>query len=172
VVASPSKLTQEPIKQSTKQHMEKQKEFRYAKTVLKDKAEGSSALYRFDVLAQLANISAWITLYELLRLSKSTREALREALADAEAFMARIPAKPEEENEGNCLHASQYVPYITFTPDDMYVKGKHDRPLYFTRYIGSSEVIRIQVDPRSALSIMPRRVMQHLGIPTNQLSAT
>ena len=99
--------------------MEKQKEFRYAKTLLKDKVEGSSALYRFDVLAQLANIPAWITLYELLRLSKSTREALREALVDAEAFMARIPAKPEEENEGNCLHASQYVPCITFTPDDM-----------------------------------------------------
>ena len=31
---------------------------------------------------------------------------------------------------------------------------------------------RIQVDPGSALSIMPRRVMQHLGIPTHRLSAT
>ena len=49
---------------------------------------------------------------------------------------------------------------------------KHDRPLYFTGYIGSSEVSRIQVDPGSALSIMPRRVMQHLGIPTHRLSAT
>jgi len=57
-----------------------------------------------------------------LRLSKSTREALREALADAEAFIARIPAEPEEDEE-NCLHASQHVPCITFTPDDMQVKG-------------------------------------------------
>ena len=56
--------------------------------------------------------------------------------------------------------------------DDMQIKGKHDRPLYFTGYIGSSEVSRIQVDPGSALSIMPRRVMQHLGIPTHWLSAT
>ena len=39
-------------------------------------------------------------------------------------------------------------------------------------YIGSFEVNCIQVDPGSALSIMPRRVMQHLGIPTNWLSAT
>ena len=31
---------------------------------------------------------------------------------------------------------------------------------------------RIQVDPGSALSIMPRRVMQHLGIPTHRLSPT
>ena len=44
--------------------------------------------------------------------------------------------------------------------------------LYFTGYIGSSEVSRIQVDPESAVSIMPRRVMQHLGIPTHRLSAT
>ena len=132
VVANSPKPTQEPTKQSTKQPMEKQKEPRYAKTLPKDKAEGSSAPYCFNVLAQLANIPARITLYELLRLSKSTREALREALADAEAFMARILAKLEVEDERNCLHASQYVSCITFTPDDMQVKGKHDRPLYFT----------------------------------------
>jgi len=45
--------------------------------------EGSSAPYRFDVLPQLANIPSTITLYDLLRLSKSTREALREILADS-----------------------------------------------------------------------------------------
>jgi len=44
--------------------------------------------------------------------------------------------------------------------------------MYFTGYIGSSEVSRIQVDPGSVLSIMPRRVMQHLGIPTYRLSVT
>ena len=31
---------------------------------------------------------------------------------------------------------------------------------------------RIQVDLGSSLSIIPRRVMQHLGIPTHRLSAT
>ena len=49
----------------------------------------------FDVLAQLANIPTIITLYELLRLSKSIREALREALADSKAFIAQIPAGHE-----------------------------------------------------------------------------
>jgi len=98
--------------------VEKQKEFWYAKALSKDKAVESSRPYHFDVLAQLANIPARITLYELLTLSKSTREALREALADAETFMARIPTEPEEDEE-NYLHASQHVPCITFTPDDM-----------------------------------------------------
>ena len=54
----------------------------------------------------------------------------------------------------------------------MQVKEKHDRPLYYTGYIRSSEVSRSQVDPGYALSIMPRRVMQHLDISTHRLSAT
>ena len=90
MVANPLKPTPESTKQSTKQPVEKQKEFRYAKALSKDKAEGSSRPYHFDVLAQLTNIPTRITLYELLRLSKSTIEALREDLADAEVFMARI----------------------------------------------------------------------------------
>ena len=125
----------------------------------RNNAEESPTPYHFDVLAQLANIPARITLYELLRLSKSTREALREALADAEVFMAQIPAGPQEKDEEDYLHTSQHAPCITFMPDDMKVKGKHDRPLYFIGYIESSEVSRIQVDSGSALSIMPRRVM-------------
>ena len=76
----------EPTKSSAKKLAEKQKELRYARALPKDKAKGTSAPYRFDVLTQLANIPARITLYELLRLSKSTREALREALADAEVL--------------------------------------------------------------------------------------
>jgi len=54
----------------------------------------------------------------------------------------------------------------------MQVKEKHDRPLYYTWYIGSSEISRIQVDTGFALNIMPCRVMQHLGIPIHRLSAT
>ena len=106
MVANPLKPTPEPTKQSMKQTMEKQKELRHAKALSKDKAEGSLRPYHFDVLAQLANIPTKITLYGLLRLSKSTREALREDLADAEVFMARIIAAPQKEDEENCLHAS------------------------------------------------------------------
>src|SRR5256886_13675208 len=44
--------------------------------------------------------------------------------------------------------------------------------LYFTGYIGSTEITRIQVELGSALSIMPRRVIEHLSIPAHRLSAT
>jgi len=86
--------------------------------------------------------------------------------------MAQITVGPQEEIKEDYHHASHNAPCITFTPDDMQVKGKHDKPLYFTGYTGSSKVSRIQVDPVFALSIMPRQVMQHLGIPTHRLSAT
>jgi len=115
--------------------IKKQKETQFSRVLLKGIAEGSTTPYRFDFLAQLANIPARITLYELLRLSKSTREALQEALANAEVFMTQVP---KEEDVEDCLHTSQNAPCITFTTDDMQVKGKHDRPLYFTGYIGSS----------------------------------
>ena len=143
MVASPPKPTAGSAKPPAKHPMKKQKELRFFKALPKDNTEGSTLPYRFDVLAQLANIPARITLYELLRLSKSIREALREAPADVEIFMAQISAGPQEEDEEDCLHASQNAPCITFTTDDMQIKGKHDRPLYFIGRIGSSEVSRI-----------------------------
>jgi len=95
MVASPPKPTAEPTKPSAKQPVEQQKELWFFKALPKNNTEGSPTSYRFDILAQLANITARITLYELLRLPKSTREALREALADAEVFMAQIPTRPQ-----------------------------------------------------------------------------
>ena len=136
MMAIPPKPTTESAKPSTKQPVEKQKELQFSKALLKDNAEGSTTPYRFDVLAQLANIPTRVTLYELLNLSKSTREAFSEALANAEVFMIQIPAAPREEDVEDCLHASQNALCITFTADDMQVKEKHDRPLYFTGYIG------------------------------------
>ena len=54
----PPKPAMESAKPSTKQPVEKQKELRFSKVLSKDVAEGSTAPYRFDVLAQLANIPA------------------------------------------------------------------------------------------------------------------
>jgi len=96
----------EAIKQSTRPSVKKQKELRYVKALPK-RGVGPSAPFRFDVLAQLANISARITLYELLRLSKSTRDALRETLADVKVFVTQIPATCEEENGSRCNHTSK-----------------------------------------------------------------
>ena len=65
------------------------------------------------------------------------------------------------------------VPCITFTPEDMLFKdNRHDRPLYYTWYIGSTHIERIQVDPESALSIIPKRLLYFLSIPLSRLSTT
>ena len=133
-MASLSKLAKEATEQPTKQHLEKQKELRYTKALRKDNAEGSSTSFRFDVLAQLANVPARITLYGLLKISKPTKKAIREVLA--EAFIAQIPAVREKEDDGHCHQTSKF-PCITFIVNDMQIKRKHDRPLYYTGYIGS-----------------------------------
>jgi len=133
---------------------------------------GPSTPFRFDVLAQQANLPTRITLYELLRLFKSIGDALKEALTYAEVFVSQIPTTCQEEDGNHCHHTSKQFPCITFTLEDMQIKRKHDRPLYYIAYIRSSKVNHIQVDPGSALIIIPRRVMQHLGIPTDRLSTT
>src|SRR4051812_43818079 len=135
------------------------------------KEKQSRCLNRFDIINQLTNIPARIPPYELLKLSKSTRKALREALADAEVFVTQLPIGSIID-EPHSLSISCVPTDIVFTPEGMQVKGRHARPLYFTGYIGSAEITRIQVDPGSALSIMPRRVMEHLSIPAHRLSST
>jgi len=54
------------------------------------------APFCFDILAQLANISAQITMHKLLRLSKETREALRDALANLESFLIHMQEASED----------------------------------------------------------------------------
>ena len=85
--------------------------------------------------------------------------------------MTQIPVIYGEEGDNHCHHTSKQFPCITFTLEDMQVKGNMIGPS-ITRYIESSKVGCIQADPGSALSIIPRRVMQHLEIPTHRLSAT
>ena len=74
----------------------------YAKALPNDKAKGSSTPFSFNVMAQLANISACITLYKLLKLFKSIRKALREVLADSETFISQIHVIPEEDDDEHC----------------------------------------------------------------------
>jgi len=73
---------------------EKQKEIWFDESLKKNPSQGLNDLFRFDILAQLDNISAYIILHKLLRLSKKTREALRDALADSESFLTQVPSIP------------------------------------------------------------------------------
>jgi len=112
----------------------------------------------------------------MLRLSKETRETLRDALANSESFLTHMPEISEDDSQPlcyECHHIQLKVPAITFTDEDMLLKdNKHDGPLYYTGYIGSMCIKRIQVDSGSALSIIPKRLLYFLGIPLHRLSAT
>src|SRR4051812_26850725 len=97
----------------------------------KGKAVEVSQPFRFDIINQLANIPARSTLYELLKLSKSTREALREALAHTEVFVTQLPIGSTIDVP-HSLSISCVSTDIVFTPKDMQVQGRHAQPLYFT----------------------------------------
>ena len=103
--------------------------------------------FHFDILAQLANIPARITIHELLRLSKEIREALRDALANSESFLTYMPEILEGDTRPSCPkchHVQSKVPAISFTAEDMLLKdNKHDRPLYYTGYIGPTCIERV-----------------------------
>ena len=70
---------------------ENQKEVWFDRVLNKTSGPRLDAHFCFDILAQLANISAQITIHELLRLSKEIREALRDALANLESFLTYMP---------------------------------------------------------------------------------
>src|SRR3954470_15530672 len=108
---------QEPVAEPTEQPKtmpEKPKEVRYNRPLNKGKAVEVSQPFRFDIINQLANIPARITFYELLKLSKSTREALREALADAEVFVTQLPIGSTI-YESRSLNVSCVLTDIVFT---------------------------------------------------------
>ena len=87
-----------------------------------------------------------------------------------------MPEASEDDRQPLCpeCHYTQLkIPIITFTAEDMLLKdNKHDRPLYYTGYIGSTCTERVQIDSGSALSIIPKRLLYFLEILLNRLSAT
>jgi len=87
--------------------------------------------------------------------------------------MPEIPKNDTQPSCPECHHVQLKVPAITFTTENMLLKdNKHDRPLYYIGYIGSTCIARVQVDPGSALSIIPKRLLYFLSIPLYRLSAT
>jgi len=126
---------------------EKQKEVWFDRVLKRPSGPGLDVPFRFDILTQLANIPARITIHELLRFSKETREAFRDALADSELFLTHILEASEDDSQplySECHHVQPKIPVITFTTEDMLLKdNKHDQPLYYTGYIGSTCIERV-----------------------------
>jgi len=126
---------------------EKQKEVRFDRVFKKTSGPELDTPFCLDILAQLANIPTRITIHELLRLLKETREALWDVLANLESFLIHIPEASENDTQPlcpKCHHVQLKMPAITFTAEDMFLKdNKHDRPLYYTGYISSTCIERV-----------------------------
>ena len=93
----------------------------------------SKRLFCFDILEQFANIPACITLHELLYLFKKIKEALWDALANSETFLAQVPAVSVNEGTtcSQCYSVIQEILDITFSFEDMLIKDNpHDIPIH------------------------------------------
>lgn len=73
----------------------------------------------------------------------------------------------------HCHQLTRQFQCIAFSPEDMQVKNiKYNRPLYYTGHVRSTKVNCIQIDPELALSIIPRKLMQLLGILLHRQTPT
>lgn len=99
-------------------------ELRFEKGSKKD-YEATITPFQFDMLAQVGNIPARITLHKLLWLSKTTRDALREALANSDAFSTHItkPSINVKDSYPHCHQVTRQIPYIMLLLEDMQVKN-------------------------------------------------
>ncbi|KAL0370604.1 UNVERIFIED_CONTAM: hypothetical protein Sangu_0378500 [Sesamum angustifolium] len=60
---------------------------------------------------------------------------------------------------------------ITFTDEDLLLGSKlHNRPLSVAGYVREQKVNRILIDGRSAVNILPLRILKELEIPIDELS--
>ena len=81
---------------------EKQKEVWFDRVLKRTLGLGLDAPFCFDIFTQYANIPARITMHELLCLSKETREALMDALANSESFLIHMPDASEDDSKPLC----------------------------------------------------------------------
>jgi len=154
---------------------EKKKEVWFDKSLKKNPSQGLNAPFRFDILTKLANIPARITLHELLRLSKEAREVLRDTLADSESFLTEVHVVP--------MIMGLHVPNVIWCSNMCHPLPSLPRTC-FSKIINLIDLCTIlgilalhalkgsKVDPGSALSIIPKRLLYFLGILINRLSTT
>jgi len=80
---------------------------------------------------------------------------------------------PQEENRGIQEKMKAEEPDLTFSREDLLLGDlHHNRPLYLSGYIGEVKLRQVQVDPGSAINVIPLKTVRKLGIPTRKLSST
>jgi len=91
--------TAAPVQAPVPKDKEKQKEIRFDESLKKNPSRGLNAPFLFDILARNWPIFYLVlTCTRLLRLSKKTTEALRDALADSESFLTQVPSISTEDD--------------------------------------------------------------------------
>ena len=73
---------------------------------------------------------------------------------------------PQEENRGIQEKMKAEEPDLAFYREDFFLGDlHHNRPLYLSGYIGEVKLRQVQVDPGSAINVIPLKKVRKLGIP-------
>ena len=119
--------------------------------------------FRYEIIDQLLRVPAKVSLLDLIKMDKSVRASLLEVLTKWKHESG--PASFD------CLvtRLKESIP-ITFDQEDMLLGDcKHGKPLYYTCYIHEVKVSRIQIDPGSAVNILPIQTMNSVGLTLRSL---
>jgi len=103
------------------------------------------------------------------------RAGLRDALADSELFLTQVSI-PRKENRASCPQYHRYNSKYHASPSLLKTCSSRITDMtdtfYYTGYIRSTYIERIQVNLGSSLSIIPKRLLHFLGMPLSRLSTT
>ncbi|NAU33234.1 retroviral-like aspartic protease [Klebsiella pneumoniae] len=130
-------------------------------------ADGGIPRVDYNVLAHLRKLSAKLSIYDALVLSKEMREALIKALLDPEICLAQLAATSPNEA---CYFKE--VPGVTFSNEDLLLgTAEHNRPLYISVNVGNFKLSRVLVDPGASVNIMNLKTLALLRIDARQLTS-
>lgn len=90
-------------------------------------------------------------------------------------YIHKAQAEEYATSSSNDCYAAQLtrIGNISFSTDDLLLgTTKHNRPLYHTGYTRECKLPRIQINPRSALNVMPLKALSLLGILVSKLNGT
>lgn len=132
-VPSPEKLVQENANEPTWQPAQ---------------WEGKTSV-NYNILAHLKCISALLSVYEDLMLSKDSRDAFVQAILNSKIYETFIAEKHLTEP------ITIGVDDVTFTDEDwMLGTEDHNRPLYMKDYINCFHVKRVLIDPLFVVNLL------------------
>ncbi|XP_058076367.1 uncharacterized protein LOC131224947 [Magnolia sinica] len=119
----------------------------------------------YDVVNHLKGIPAWLSIYDMLKISEDYRKRLIQVLSNhnvRETLLVEMENEERKEQE-DCM------PVVSFSDDDLACDAGHNRSLMIIGYIREKEVKRIMLDIGSVVNLLLLTMLNKLGYRRSDL---